>query len=326
MSSNLHLQLAEISNLFDRLVSILPLGKWGEVKELKAPLKEEVSRISFSISRRIDALREIIDEKILKEDIDLHNSKKAKTYFNDILPRSDEFSSLWLKASGLDDIELNLDLDLTAKKEKSQKGEVEKEENKWETVWIDTLDFLITWSVERTDGFLEEGGYGDSEIVVPNETYDRAMRLINAKFFNPDVWYDNLQKINPILANPKKIPKDVRFRVGEIHSSLIIGNYLSSVILCRSVLEYCLAKQATKHGINAMWPSGDLKGLGDLVNEYSDRYPEFEIDFRVVKRTGDNSVHSYLSASNVVSLPKVGVGHAFKSWDALRNVLQWLFA
>lgn len=254
----------------------------------------------------------------MKEGIDLHNSKKATTYFNDILPRSDELFILWLKASGLDDIEINLDLDLTAKKDKS--------ENKWETVWVDTLDFLITWAVERTDQFLEQGGYGDSEIVVPNQTYDRAMRLINAKFFNPDVWYDNLQKINPILANPKKIPKDVRFRVREIHSSLIVGNYLSSVILCRSVLEYCLAKQATKHGINAMWPSGDLKGLGDLVNEYSERHPELQIDFRVVKRVGDNSVHAYLSESNVVSLPKVGVGHAFKSWDALRNVLQWLFA
>ena len=130
---------------------------------------------------------------------------------------------LWIEASDLDELDLDLSLDLTANKDKPIKDhhEGEKEKTQWETIWIDTIDSLISWAVERTDGFREEGGYNDSEIVVPNETYNRAMRLIQAKFFNPDVWYDNLQRINPVLANPKKIPRDVRFRISEITRSLV---------------------------------------------------------------------------------------------------------
>ena len=89
MSSHLHLQLAEIASLYDRLVSIHPPEKWSKTKLLKPALRNEVNHCSFEISRRIDAIRELIDGQILMEDIDLHNSKKAKTFFELILPRTE---------------------------------------------------------------------------------------------------------------------------------------------------------------------------------------------------------------------------------------------
>lgn len=330
MSSKLHLQLAEITSLYDRLVSILPPDKWEDIDSLAPPLGKEVSQITYAIDRLTDSLREILDDQILKETVDVHNSRKADIFFNRILPHADELQALWLRSAafGMPKLKINLAAvkDHTTKPETEVKETATEKADEWKTVWVETIDSFIRWAVERTDGYLDEGGDGLSEIVVPNETFDRAMKLINAKFFDPDVWYENLQRINPIVANPKKLPRDVRFRVSEIHSSLIIGNYLSSVILCRSVLEFCLAKQAPAHGISEKWSMEKLKGLGDLVNAYSAKYPAMEIDFRVVKRTGDDSVHAYVSAENVVSWPKVGVGHAFKSWDALRNVLQWLYA
>lgn len=262
MSSHLHLQLARITSLYERLVSMLPPDRWGEVKQVSSALRETIKRDAYEITRMVDGIREMIDKRILVEDIDLHSSQKAKIFFDEILPRSDLLDSLWMEASGL--AELNLDdlLDLTDQKEGPVKGDgqLRQEVAQWKTVWIDSIDSLISWAVERTDGFLEDGGYGDSEIVVPNETYNRAVRLIRAKFFEPDTWYENLQRINPVLANPKKLPRDVRFRVGEIHRSLIVGNYLSAVILCRSVLEYCLAKESKARTISAMWPSGKLTG------------------------------------------------------------------
>lgn len=256
-SSRLHIQLAEAVRLYDRLVAILPPDRWDRserlkvLSELSPPLRRELAQISYSLNRRIDALRELIDEQILKESVDLHNSWKAKRFFDEILPRTENLTDLWFCAANFNVItnigtKIGTGFDPTepktkdAQETKETASELESEDHEAEsaTVWIDTIDSLITWAVEGTEVFKEDGGAGDSEIVVTNEAFQRAMRLINAKFFNPDVWYDNLLRINPIIANPKKIPRDVRYRVGEIHSSLIIGNYLSSVILCRSVLEF----------------------------------------------------------------------------------------
>ncbi len=86
-----------------------------------------------------------------------------------------------------------------------------------------------------------------------------------------------------------------------------------------------MAQQGRKHGINVFRVSGELKKLGELVNEYSERFAEQEVDLRGIKRLGDDSVHVNVYQNNVISWPKVGFGHAFKSWDALRKLLEWLY-
>lgn len=317
--------LAEIAAIYQRITSIVPPERWPEVSELPDAQRTVVGELSFSLGRRIDAVKDMIDQRMLSEEMTISASSQARIFFSDVLPKREEISSLWLDSIGLGSLsldDLDLDMFITAPDSISQQKIVERP-----LCWyVDNISDLVQWCVERVDDYLEDGGT-NPDIFVNNRIHKQTLTLIrHAQFFQPDKWYERLERIAPIVVPPKRLPRPVLQRLRELRTCIIVGNSAASTILARSILEYVLLDRAQEYSIRNTELGGDTKSLGVLVNEFSERLPDLEVAFRSIKKNGDRAVHANVGQKNVVSIYSCGIAEAYQSWAGLREVLQWLYA
>ena len=312
----IQLHLAEIASIYARLIGVIPPDQWKGVAALSKPQRTIAGDCAFELCRRIHVVRELLDESLLAAQIKISDTSQAQLFFNEIQPRREDFSELWLASIGIDSVSLeDLGLDEITLVKKPD----------FTPYHITDISSLFRWCVERVDDYLEDGGT-NPDIIVENRVHDQALRLMNATFFQPDKWYGNLRQLSPLVLNTKKLPLVVQLRVRELHICLIVGTPSAAAILARSTLEYVLLERAPSYAVRPMEASGELKRLGTLVNEFSEKLPELEIDMRSVKRIGDQAVHAYIGHRKVVTISACGLAEAFQSWTGLRDVLQRVYA
>lgn len=312
----MQLYLAEIAAIFSRVNKFLSPDHRARLSDLDDASRKAIADDAFDLTLRIDAVRDLLDEALLSAEVKLGNSAQARLYFDSIEPQREALSELWFAAMGLKPLTLE---------ELGFYEEPAEPKPEARLHYISTISALLHWCVVRSEHYREDG-LGDSDIILDNVIYDQTLNLLEASFFKPDHWYDRLRKIAPLVVNAQKLPRVIQERVRELHVTLIVGAPAACVVLARSTLEYALHERAPSHSVEGAEPGGEMKRLGKLIDAFADKRPDLELDCRTVKRIGDRAVHAHIGHKNVVTMYSVGLAEAFRSWVALKHVLQRLYA
>ncbi len=129
-----------------------------------------------------------------------------------------------------------------------------------------------------------------------------ALDLVNSKIFRIDLWYENSQRIRPVLSGKHpSIEKSLRMRLDDLRESFILGQYLSCTAMARSVLEYALRTWASK---NFQDTQQDTK-LERLINLVADHVPNLQRkDLHFIRANGNAIMHPEgVGRDNVVEFP-----------------------
>jgi hypothetical protein len=157
--------------------------------------------------------------------------------------------------------------------------------------------------------------------------FEGAWATIDAHYFQPDRWVSNGRELRPVLSAPdaKAIPEPVGQRLREIYLCFMLGNWLATVALIRSVLEYVILDNATRIGIDPVQPSDPhrTKGLRRLTRELANTRPDLEGPMAYIVKQGDFVMHPQ-HGQNVENYPIVRAA-ALRGIQCIRHVTEELY-
>lgn len=160
--------------------------------------------------------------------------------------------------------------------------------------------------------------------------FEACHRLMALGFFQPDHWLARQRAIGPLVLERKSrsVPGHVRVRFKEIHRSFVVGNFLSTVALARSTLEYALIDRGRPLGyepFESQMGNRRSKRLIDLVDAASVARPPLREAMDLVRETGNQVIHPR-KHSDVTRFPHLQEAEAFDCIRALREVLVDLYS
>lgn len=313
--------LANLRQHHETLLSLVPRDRWADVKCMDDDKKKAFGAYAYIVSNEIDVVKGLIEDTHFSGTPWLTPTSQAKYFEQEVLPFANDLRDFWFRALGLDELEVDVgvngDLDSTEPKDAS-----------WpEHRLFNDVETVIFVGVQQLEEYVEGGSFAGEFYTIDEDAYNKATKLVNSRFFQPNKWYSNLEKLRPLLVATQKVPKTVRPRLREIQESFIVGHYLSVMILCRAVLEYALFERASKYDIDVSHHNQGRRKLSDLVNDFSQKLPSIEIQMRLIKRLADNSIHLVPdSGTNVHPFPDASFANAIKCWDAIKAVLEEVYA
>ncbi len=128
--------------------------------------------------------------------------------------------------------------------------------------------------------------------------------------FEPDEWLDNARELYPVRTSRKgaDIPIHAKYRIIEIYRSYVFGNWLSVLVLSRSVLEYVILDNLHKFKISPLNEStmhtGEQKPkkLSHLIEEVGEKLPAILESMEQIRRYGNEYIHPKKTKSSKESL------------------------
>lgn len=159
---------------------------------------------------------------------------------------------------------------------------------------------------------------------------DSAIDAVELPWFKPDRWLENMSLLRPVLLDrpPQHVRDHVRYRLTEIYRAFTFGLWMSSVALCRSLLEYSLKETAQKCGIERTKPGyrgePEDKSMKELCDDFSTQFPSITAALEQVRNAGNRIMHA--SKHDVVAYPKVLREEALASIRSMRQSLETIYA
>lgn len=186
----------------------------------------------------------------------------------------------------------------------------------------------IAWGLGRWRDMLD-----DDELEDWNSrgfAIDSALETVMLPWFTPDSWRENMTMLRPVLLDrsPQQVPFHVRHRLMEIYRAFMFGLWMSSIALCRSLLEYSLKETAPKWDIERT--KSDCRGeqvdksMKDLCNEFSTHFPALSDSLEQVRSDGNRIMHA--KKGNVTEYPKILRKEALNCIRSMRHSLETIYA
>ena len=129
----------------------------------------------------------------------------------------------------------------------------------------------------------------------------RANQVLESKLieFEPDEWLNNAGELYPVTTTRKgaEIPVQAKLRLIEIYRSYIFGNWLSVLVLSRSVLEYAILDNLHKFKISADYeitrPKNEKKPkkLSHLIQDIGEKLPDILMPMEEIRDYGNQYIH-----------------------------------
>lgn len=265
----LNSKLTESRQLYERLTGITPNLSRDEIDQLSKSERVAYEAIYTQLMQALEMIDDILKESSLNEGLG-NISKEAYKYYR---------SEIAQKRKILDEIIITLlnlyDLDFDC----SPNDQIDNSNPIW-NILVSGFDY---WS--------------DDEDTYTSDELKKTERLLFSPFFVPDSWMENLELVLPIMGDSAKtrIPGDIRELLKENYRSFIHGNYLASIALSGSVLEYVLVERAPSFEINQYsnhekFPNR-YKKLGELIYEYSEKCPEINITLSTIAESRNRTIH-----------------------------------
>ena len=157
-----------------------------------------------------------------------------------------------------------------------------------------------------------------------------AIETVELPWFEPDRWRENMLLLRPVLLDrpPQHVRDHVRYRLTEIYRAFTFGLWMSSVALCRSLLEYSLKDTAHKCGIERTKQGyrGEPvdKSMKELCEDFSSQFPQLATALEQVRNSGNRIMHA--SKHDIVAYPKVLREEALESIRSMRQSLETIYA
>lgn len=185
----------------------------------------------------------------------------------------------------------------------------------------------ITWGLERwrdilDDDELEDWARRGFEI-------KPAIEAVELPWFQPDQWLENMRLLRPVLIDrpPQHVRDHVRHRLTEIYRAFTFGLWMSSIALCRSLLEYSLKETAQQHEIEktkiGYRGESEDKSLNELCDEFSKRFPSLSTELEQIRDSGNRIMHA--GKREVIAFPKVVREEALKCIRSMRYSLETIY-
>ena len=159
---------------------------------------------------------------------------------------------------------------------------------------------------------------------------DSALETVMLPWFDPDSWLGNMHLLRPVLLDrsPQQIPFHVRHRLTEIYRAFMFGLWMSSIALCRSLLEYSLKETALKWEIKrtriGYRGEQEDKSMKELCDEFSTHFPALSASLEQVRSDGNRIMHA--QKGNVTEYPKILRKEALNCIRSMRQSLETIYA
>ncbi|MBK8743676.1 hypothetical protein [Propionivibrio sp.] len=185
----------------------------------------------------------------------------------------------------------------------------------------------IAWGLERWGDMLDDDELEDWQS--RGFAIDAAIEAIELPWFEPDRWLENMLLLQPVLLDrpPQHVRDHIRYRLSEIYRAFTFGLWMSSIALCRSLLEYSLKDTALQCGIERakVGSRGELedKSMKELSDEFSEQFPSLSIALEQVRDAGNRIMHA--KKHDVVAYPKVLREDALGCIRSIRQSLETIY-
>jgi len=162
-------------------------------------------------------------------------------------------------------------------------------------------------AMERMEQLIDDNPDLEDSFSVETATEILDSKLID---FQPDEWLDNAGELYPIRTSRKgaAIPIHAKHRIIEIYRSYVFGNWLSVLVLSRSVLEYVILDNLHKFKINPRYEftiqTGEQrpKRLSHLIEEVGEKLPGIVASMEAIRDYGNEYIHPKMTRSSKESL------------------------
>ena len=186
----------------------------------------------------------------------------------------------------------------------------------------------IAWGLERWHATLDADEL--DEWLSRGFAIDLAIDAVELQWFKPDHWLENMSLLRPVLLDrpPQHVRDHVRCRLTEIYRAFTFGLWMSSVALCRSLLEYSLKETAQKCGIErtklGYRGESEDKSMKELCDDFSTQFPSITTALEQVRNAGNRIMHA--NKHDVIAYPKVLREEALESIRSMRQSLETIYA
>ena len=117
---------------------------------------------------------------------------------------------------------------------------------------------------------------------------DSASEILTSSLirFEPDQWLERTAQLRSVLTQRAGLlPDQIQRRLVEVYRSYLFGNWLSVIILARSVLEYSILDYFLRLEIK---PG---KNLAKLIDDVTAHFPQLNQPMNYLKTKGNEAVH-----------------------------------
>jgi hypothetical protein len=186
----------------------------------------------------------------------------------------------------------------------------------------------IAWGLERWRDMLDDEELEDWRS--RGFAIESAIKTVELPWFKPDSWLENMSLLRPVLMDklPEHVPSHVRHRLTEIYRAFTFGLWMSSIALCRSLLEFSLKETAQRYGVEKTKighrGESEDKSMKALCDEFATRFPSLSEDFDRVRDTGNRIMHA--KKNNVIAIQKVFRDETLDCIRSMRNSLETIYA
>ena len=143
---------------------------------------------------------------------------------------------------------------------------------------IEKMDILVDDLPEQHEHFL----------------VDSAWKILTSCLirFEPDQWLERTTQIRSVLTKRADLlPVQIRFRMVEVYRSYIFGNWLSVIVLARSVLEYSIMDNCSRLEIDPTLSKDSWKSLAVLIGDVIEHLPQLNQPMSYLRTKGNEAVH-----------------------------------
>ncbi len=317
----LNYHLAICKQIYGEIVKVVPLSELRGKKLFSEKERSVLRDFALRLYVHLREVKEHLEIPLMKEDVPIQQvSEGLATFYSDVL--ADNLDTLMNLHWQIDPIVLDLGelglitMDSTPNKESDYEDASED----------DSVRTFMLAAVERCESILDEF----DGTVFTEWGYERALKLLAARFYRPDSWLENLALLKPVIT-PKatsSFPSHVRSRLREIYDSFVFGNWLAVMSLSRSLLEYMILDRHSSIGIDAYSEDGGKKSpkrLNILTSLVSAVLPDIREQMEYVVDSGNDVMHPRKRNNITVIIPNNAREQAFNCVSHVRNVAERLY-
>ncbi|MFT4805367.1 MAG: hypothetical protein ACJASF_002530 [Vicingaceae bacterium] len=150
--------------------------------------------------------------------------------------------------------------------------------------------------------------------------------IINGEWFDPDTWSRRQVNLRPILlpsGTTDRLRDHIRIRISEIYRTYIFGQFMASVALSRTLLEFVLNQNAMKLGISLINEKGWEKSLHQIINDLEEKYPDLYEHAEAIREHGNMVIHP--KKRSIVSFPRVLEKEALTCIEHVVEIVEWFY-
>lgn len=315
--------LSASKQFFEKVVSRVPQAEFTTKTTFTDSERAVLKELLFKLIFCIDEIEKILRESILSKEIPIQlASNNLSTFYNEkLLPSELDIRHLY---SEVDPQEITINFRGTEEIIRLHPPPDRRKRFSPDEILIgENVTGLISHAVDMYEGEIREW----DECPFDEDDLEKARKLVDAAFFQPNHWLSNAELLKPVLSeNVSAIPWHVKLRLKEIYQSFLFGNWMAVFSLSRSVLEYALINKSASLGINAYKNNGNAWGVRELVNKASKviEKPDISQAMDSIVERGNWVMHPK-KKEKLIQSPLALRDKAYESVTSLRAVISELY-